>query len=251
VYSVKHLSSHKAKTSLRLAAILPVFNEAGLVGGVLKALRGVESLSEILVVDDGSTDGTAARVREAIQQDARIQLIQHHTNAGKGQAIFTAWRTTSAKYLLLLDADLINLTPQHLYDLTAPVISHQADMTLGLFRGGRINTDFSHWITPWLTGQRCLRSDILSYVSEQAASGYGFEVALTIAAHQRGYRIQRVGLMGVWHPPSELHRGPLGGLLWRLRMYGQIIRAWLVTVNERWLEAKSQAKAILTDILKS
>jgi glycosyltransferase involved in cell wall biosynthesis len=251
VFRIRNFSSAQGSNGLHLAAILPVFNEAKLVNGVLEVLRGVELLSKILVVDDGSTDGTAERIREATRLDARIRLIQHRTNAGKGQAIFTAWRATSASYLLLLDADLVNLTPQHIYDLAAPVIAHQADMTLGLFRGGQFNTDFSHWLTPWLSGQRCLRAEILSYVSERAAAGYGFEVALSIAARQHGYRVQHVGLKGVWHPPSELHRGLLGGLLWRLRMYGQIIRAWLVTVDERWLEAKAEAKAILSDILKT
>jgi hypothetical protein len=120
-------------------------------------------------------------------------------------------------------------------------------MTIGLFRGGNIFTDLPHWITPWLTGQRCLRSAILKYVSQEAATGYGFEIALTIAARQGGCRTRIVPLKGVWHPPSEFHRGYWYGIRWRVRMYGQILRAWYIANRERYPDAK----AFFSTIIKS
>ena len=173
--------------------------------------------------------------------DRRIQLILHDKNRGKGQAIFDGWAATSAPVILLLDADLKNLTPDHIYTLLAPILDHRADMTLGLFRGGHFSTDFSHWLTPFLTGQRGLRAEILKYVSREAASGYGFEVALTVAAGQHNYRTRFVALKGVWHPSSEFRteRGFWGGARWKLRMYGQIIRAWYIATRERYPKAKA------------
>ncbi|MGC8856859.1 MAG: PIG-L family deacetylase [Anaerolineae bacterium] len=207
-----------------IAAIIPAYNEAGHIERVLEALRDVHCLDEILVIDDGSTDDTAEVVRRAAEADARLRLLQHEKNLGKGQAIFTACAATQAKYLLLLDADLQGLTPAHVEALIRPVIEGRTDMTLGLFRGGRFNTDFSHWLTPWLTGQRCLRAEMLDSLNREAAAGYGFETALTVAAAQCGYHTRAVPLRGVWHPPSELHRKH--GLGWRLNMYAQILRAW-------------------------
>ena len=67
-------------------------------------------------------------------------------------------------------------------------------MTLGVFRGGNWKTDFSHWITPWLTGQRCLRRDMLQCVDHDAASGYGLETALTICAQQQKWKVIQVPL---------------------------------------------------------
>ena len=229
-------SATMTRKTTPIAAILPTYNEAHHIHAVLDVLREVDTLSEIIVVDVGSSDDTAELARQAAALDPRLQVIQHNKNRGKGQAIFTGWRATQAACLLLLDADLVNLTPQHVDALIAPVITRRADMTLGLFRGGRIHTDFAHWAAPWLTGQRCLRAEILRHVSEQAASGYGFEVALTLAAQRRGYRLRIIPLGGVWHPPSEFHRGWLKGIPWRLKMYGQILRAFWITSG--WSERR-------------
>jgi glycosyltransferase involved in cell wall biosynthesis len=208
-------------------------------------LHASDILDEIIIVDDGSVDKTVEIVRKFAETDPRVQVIQHERNKGKGQAIFTGWAATTAPYLVLLDSDLHKLTPDHILALMAPVLDHHADMTLGLFVGGHINTDFSSWAMPFLTGQRGLRSEILKHVSPEAASGYGFEVALTVAANQQGFHKHIVPLKGVWHPPSEFHRGGLNGLLWRFRMYGQIIRGWLIATRQRYPDAKTFFSSIL------
>jgi polyisoprenyl-phosphate glycosyltransferase len=225
-----------------IAAIIPTYNEGLNVSGVLEILRATSILDEIILVDDGSSDKTVEILRQAATVDQRIQVIQHEKNKGKGQAIFTGWAATSAPIILLLDADLKDLTPNHIQALLAPVLEHRADMTLGLFRGGHFNTDISHWLTPFLTGQRGLRAELLKYVSREAAAGYGFEVALTVAASQRNFRTRVVALEGVWHPSSEFRTergGYWNGKLWRFRMYGQIIRAWFIATRERYPKAKT------------
>ena len=232
-----------------IAAIIPMYNEALNVSGVLDVLRATSLLDEIILVDDGSTDNTAEILYQAATIDRRIQVIQQYRNRGKGQAIFDGWAATSATILLLLDADLKALAPEHIHALLAPVIDHRADMTMGLFRGGHRSTDFSHWLTPFLTGQRGLRAELLKHVSPEAAAGYGFEVALTVAARQQNSRTRAVALRGVWHPSSEFRseRGFWRGMLWKLRMYGQIIRAWYISTRERY----PKAKAFFSDISKS
>lgn len=207
-----------------VVVIIPAYNEENRIGRVLEVVSQRQDLGEILVVDDGSTDHTAEEVLRAAERDPRIRLIRHGTNRGKGEAIFTALQATESPYLLLLDADLVGLQPAHLEALIQPVLEHRADMTIGVFRGGRFYTDFSHRITPWLSGQRCIRREILEQINRQAAAGYGFETALTIAASQGNYHTRFVSLRGVWHIPSELHRKH--GIRWRLHMYAQILRAW-------------------------
>jgi glycosyltransferase involved in cell wall biosynthesis len=232
-----------------IAAIIPTYNEALNVPGVLEVLRAATVLDEIILVDDGSTDKTVEILRQAASVDPRIQMIQHEKNKGKGQAIFTGWAATSAPILVLLDADLKALTPGHIEALLKPVLERRADMTLGLFRGGHLSTDLSHWLTPFLTGQRALRSELLKYISHSAAAGYGFEVALTVAANQQNFRKRIVLLKGVWHPSSEFRTergGYWKGKIWHFRMYGQIIRAWVTATRERY----PNAKAFFTDIIK-
>jgi len=224
-----------------IAAIIPTYNEALNISGVLEVLIATPVLDEIILVDDGSRDKTVEILRQAALRDPRIHVIQHEKNKGKGQAIFTGWASTNASILLLLDADLKNLTPNHVEALLEPVLARRADMTLGLFRGGHFNTDLSHWFTPFLTGQRALRAELLKYISHEAAAGYGFEVALTVAAGQQNYHKRIVFLKGVWHPSSEFRTergGYWNGKIWRFRMYGQIIRAWLIATGERYPKAR-------------
>lgn len=232
---------------LMTAAIIPVFNEEKNVGDVLEVLHRTDLLDELVLVDDGSTDRTAEVLHQAALRDRRIRVIRHERNKGKGQAVFTGWATTTAPYLVLLDADLKNLKPDHIQVLLDPILQHRADMTLGLFSGGRLSTDLSHRLTPFLTGQRGLRSEILKYVSREAARGYGFEVTLTIAAQQQGYRKKIVKLNGVWHPSSELRteRGFWKGSFWKMRMYGQIIRAWYLATHECQVDAEPSFSSVM------
>lgn len=230
-----------------VAVILPAYNEADRIPLVLEVLKQLDWLDEIIVVDDGSSDATAARVRTAAESEPRLRLLRHETNLGKGQAIFTARAATQAPYLILLDADLVGLKPEHLQALLQPVIECRADMTLGLFRGGHLRTDLAHWLTPWLSGQRGLRAEVLDVVPRQAAAGYGFETALTLAASRHGYRTRAVFLRGVWHTPSESHRRH--GFRWRLRMYGHILRAWHLSGGWQTLWAHLHKKTLLLTLL--
>lgn len=219
-------SSVASATRPRVTAIIPVYNEAGKVGPVLETLRHVNQISEIIVVNDGSTDSSAEEIKLAAQSDPRMQLLQKPENRGKGQAIFSAWRTTNSPYLLLLDGDLVGLKPQHVENLLTPVVTNQVDMSIGQFTNGNWASDFSHWATPWLSGQRSVRAKLLGQISFIAARGYGFETALTVAAGQHGWRCIRVPMPEVWHLPSEARRGIWVGAKNRARMYGQIVSAW-------------------------
>jgi glycosyltransferase involved in cell wall biosynthesis len=132
--------NNKRKPSV--AAIIPTYNEERNVAGVLQVLRDTDMLDEIIIVDDGSVDKTIEIVRAYAAADPRMKVIVHEANRGKGQAIFTGWAATTAPCLLLLDADLHQLTPNHISDLLGPVLNHRR-YTLGLF-WRHIHTDFSH-----------------------------------------------------------------------------------------------------------
>jgi glycosyltransferase involved in cell wall biosynthesis len=214
------------QTSNAIAAIIPAYNEQAGIRSVLSILTQVVEIQEIIVVNDGSKDSTEDIVTQAIQLDNRIRLINHQMNQGKGYAIFSGLKATSAPIIITIDADLLNLTPAHIRALIRPVVEYQAEMTLGVFFHGQWNTDFSHKFTPWLSGQRCLRADKFSFVDQVASAGYGIETALTVAARKNDWRVIQVRWEGVSHPPSEFHRGVWGGFKNRVRMYAHILRAW-------------------------
>jgi len=217
----------------RVAAIIPAFNEAETLTVILEVLKQVESIGEIIVVDDGSKDATAAVARQALQGDPRGLVIEHAVNQGKGQAMRTGREAAQSPYLLFMDADLEGLIPAHVEDLIRPVTSGVADMSIGLFKGGRLTTDFAHWATPWMSGQRCLKAVLFDEVSPEATAGYGVETAITVAAQRGKWRRQKVTLRGVTHPSSEFHRGLLAGIRTRAHMYLDVVHAWRVYRRKR------------------
>jgi polyisoprenyl-phosphate glycosyltransferase len=219
---------HSSNKEPKIAVIIAAYNEAPYIGGVLRVLNQVDVIHEILVVDDGSKDATGALALQAAEMDARVKLYRHSRNLGKGQAVFTGRMNTQASILLLLDADLMAIKPSQVRALIQPVLKGEADMTIGLFRGGHLNTDLAHWATPWLSGQRCLRNELLDTISAPAAKGYGLETAITVASVLNGWKTKKVELKGVSHPDGETHRGFIKGLINRVSMYTQIIRAWYV-----------------------
>ncbi len=203
----------------RCAVVVPAFNEAGGVAAVVAAALA-SGIGPVWVVDDGSTDGTA---RAARAEGARV--LELGKNVGKGGALLAAARTLDADVLVLLDADLVGLKPAHVRALAEPVVRGEADMTRGVFRGGRWRTTAAQRLTPQLNGQRALRRTGLLDVPGIGASRYGVEVAIGEHARRNRWRCSDVPLDDVSQVMKEEKRGWLAGLALRASMYRDILRA--------------------------
>ena len=182
-------------------------------------------IAHIVVVDDGSTDATAARAREA----GADQVITQ-TNAGKGAALTAAFRAArdQADIFLLLDADL-GASAAECIKLLPPLWNDQADMTIGLLppdpafaatgrRGGvGLVVRLARWgiarrtgrtFAQPLSGQRAVRKAVLDAALPEGrfAGGFGVEVGLTLGALAAGFRVEEV--RDPFSPPR--HRQRLG-----------------------------------------
>ncbi|HEY3413457.1 MAG TPA: glycosyltransferase family 2 protein [Armatimonadota bacterium] len=214
--------------NLRVAAIIPAYNEETRITRVLEAVTSSSAISEIWVVDDGSGD----RTYQEASAVPGVKALRLRENLGKGAAMMAGALQTNVDALLFLDADLSGLTPNHIADLVEPVVSGRADMTVGVFRGGRFLTDLAQKLAPHISGQRCmLRSSFLeaSHVSELR---YGVEMALYRHAQVQQLRIESVTLLGVTHPMKEEKIGYIRGTIARIHMYVEVIGGSLAPTIE-------------------
>jgi len=117
----------------QISLIVPAFNEAGIIANTVHELHRymADKMSawtyEIIVVDDGSTDGMAG-VLEALN-DPQLRVARHPRNKGRGAGIRTGFATARGDYLICLDADL-SYAPFHIERLVAPLHAGEADVTL-------------------------------------------------------------------------------------------------------------------------
>ncbi|MDX9873136.1 MAG: glycosyltransferase family 2 protein [Clostridia bacterium] len=204
---------------MSVSVVIPAYNEEKYISNVLAPLQGIEEICEIIVVSDGSADHTAV---EALKWSAAV--IELPENIGKGGAMLAGLQQAQGEIILFLDADLIGLKPEHIRDLIAPVLNKEADMTLGLFDSGRIRTDLAQLLAPSLSGQRCIRKELLDGFDEWVNCGFGVETALTNYALNKNLRIQQVRLAEMTHVMKEEKYGLVRGLAYRMKMYWQIVR---------------------------
>jgi glycosyltransferase involved in cell wall biosynthesis len=125
----------------RLSIIVPVYNEVATSRAVIDRLLAVDLPlpREILVVDDGSTDGTANVLDAAVGDGLAIVVVHAARNAGKGSAIREGLRHATGSIVAIQDADL-ELDPAQLAALVRPILAGQADVVYGSrFLGGRPN----------------------------------------------------------------------------------------------------------------
>jgi len=130
----------------KLSVIVPVFDERNTVVEIVRRMRAVDLPVdlEIVIVDDGSTDGTGDVLRQLA--DSTVRVVLHEHNKGKGAAIRTGLEKVTGDLVLIQDADL-EYDPEDWPKLLAPVLRGKAQVVYGSrFTGERRNMLFLHWM---------------------------------------------------------------------------------------------------------
>jgi len=204
---------------MAVSVVIPALNEEHTIAEIVRTAKTVELVDEIIVVSDGSIDNTPS-----IAVSCGAKVIVFPENRGKGAAIKAGVENCSGDIILLMDADLIGIKPHHIKNLLMPVIKNDADMTIGVFRHGRLATDLAHRISPYLSGQRALKREILNEINSIAAAGYGIEIALTRYVEKNNIRVSKVELEELTHMTKEQKYGLVRGFGKRMKMYWQIYK---------------------------
>ena len=202
-----------------LSVIIPVYNERTTVAEIIRRVGAVDVPLErrVIVVDDGSSDGTD-KVLAAIE-DSTVRVITHEANQGKGAAIRTGLAQADGDLVLIQDADL-EYDPDDWPRLLDPVLKHKAHVVYGSrFTGERKNMLVLHWIGNRFLSlvTNLLYSSTLSDMETcyklfdhrviegltVVSNRFDFEPEITAKVLRRGYRIYEVPISYAGREPDE------------------------------------------------
>lgn len=220
---------------MKVAVIVPAYNEELRIADVLRPITAASLPHEILVVCDGCSDRTA----EIARTFPEVTVIELKQNVGKGGAMAMGVTSTGCDIICFVDADLVNLRPEHIDKIVLPLLAGTADMVVGVFRGGKFWSETAQRVTPHFSGQRAMFRTFFASVPINPDVRFGIELALNQAAKRQFLRVRRVLLHGVSNTHKEEKLGFVQGTAARTKMYAEIAKA-LVQTRNRELQTRKR-----------
>ena len=190
-----------------LSIIIPAFNEAAFLPEVIRRVEETPYDKEIIIVDDGSTDGTREYLKGLVSEG--IKVIVHEKNMGKGAAMRTGIEVATGDIVIVQDADL-EYDPKDYPVLLEPIMQGKADVVYGSrFLGGphrvlffwhsignslitlisNMFTDLN--LTDMETGYKAFRKKVFEAITIES-NRFGFEPEITAKVAKKGFRIYEV-----------------------------------------------------------
>ena len=195
-----------------LSVVIPVYNEASTIETVIDRVRAVPIEKELIIVDDGSTDGTLEKL-DAVERLDDVRVVRHERNQGKGAALRDGFGLATQDIVVVQDADL-EYDPQDYHRLIQPILDGKADVVYGSrFIGGRSHRVLYFWhsmgnrfltllsnmltnlnLTDMETCYKMFRREVLQQI-EVEEDRFGFEPEITAKVVRiPGVRVYEVGI---------------------------------------------------------
>jgi glycosyltransferase involved in cell wall biosynthesis len=192
---------------MKLSIVMPVFNERTTLPAVLEKVASVSFDKEIVIVDDGSTDGTREYLREMAQDPGEgIRVFFHDRNRGKGAALRTGFREVQGDLVIIQDADL-EYDPKDYPNLLNPILDGRADVVYGSrflggphrvlffwhYVGNKLLTLISNMLTnlnlsDMETCYKVFRAEVIKNLAF-SSDGFDIEAEITVKIAKAGYRV--------------------------------------------------------------
>ncbi len=230
----------------RVLVVIPTYNEVGNLAPLVEQVLAQDPRLDILVVDDGSPDGTGALADSLAAKQPRMQVLHRPGKLGLGTAYIMGFRWALERgydYVFEMDADFSH-DPVHLKEFLKAVI--KADLVIGSrYLGGRVTVVnwpmgrlllsycaniYARWITGlhiWdLTGGfKCFRRRVLEAIdlSRVRSNGYGFQIEMSVRAWRKGFTLKEIPIVFVdrTEGQSKMNRAIVREAVWmvpRLRL---------------------------------
>jgi len=189
-----------------LSVVMPVYNERTTIDEIVRRVLAVPLRIELIVVDDGSGDGTA-EILDALQQELKFTRLRQ-ANAGKGAALRRGFAVVTGDIVVIQDADL-EYSPEEFPQLIELICQGKADVVYGSrFLGRHRAFMFAHYmgnkfvtfatnllyntmLTDMETCYKAMRVDVVRSMTLRS-NGFGIEPELTAKIFKRGYRVYEV-----------------------------------------------------------
>jgi glycosyltransferase involved in cell wall biosynthesis len=197
---------------MKLSVVIPVYNEAATIAALIGRVQAVDVPKEVIVVDDGSNDGTRQALKELEGRYDNLRVILQLKNQGKGAALRVGFKQATGDFVLVQDADL-EYDPTDYPVLLKPLIEGKADVVYGsrflttkehrvLFFwhsvGNQVLTLISNMftnlnLTDMETGFKVFNRDVIQSIKLEQ-NRFGFEPEITVKIARMKLRIYEVGI---------------------------------------------------------
>jgi len=225
----------------KISCIIPIYNEAERVGAVLDVAQNHHLISEVILIDDGSTDGTKEIIGQKLREN--VKLISLEKNMGKSFAVAAGIEKSTNDIIFLLDGDLIGLTEKNISSIIKPVVSGEADISMSLRKNSLLI--YRIFKLDYISGERVFRKNLLiNHLTEiRRLPGFGLESFINKLIIENSWKIKVVYWRNVITPRKAQKIGFFKGRKKDFSMIFQILKVTsfkeIIRINFKMIKLRS------------